>query len=60
MKHTIKQSNKARLDLINYHGYRPSDFRQKNDKKWELICKDDVEITAFEVLQDKIDDTHNN
>lgn len=56
MKHTIKQSNKARSTLIDLYGYRPSDFRQKNDKKWELICKDDVEITAFEVLQDKTDD----
>ena len=56
MKHTIRQSNKARSTLIDLYGYRPSDFRQKNDKKWELICKDDVEITAFEVLQDKIDD----
>ena len=56
MKHTIKQSNKARSTLINLYGYRPSDFRQKNDKRWELICKDDVEITAFEVLQDKIYD----
>lgn len=51
MKHDSKQSAKSKKQLISYYGYKEVDFYIENEI-WYLNIKDNVGVSAFDVLRD--------
>lgn len=51
MKHTPKQSNKAKKNLITWNDYKQIDFYLGEDDLWYLNCKDNVGISAFDLYK---------
>ena len=53
MKHTYKQARKAMNNLINYFGYKKSDFYDDGE---DIICinYEDCELPTWDVYKDKM------
>jgi len=55
MKHTKKQSNKAKKNLIAYDRYKECDFYLENDL-WYMNCKDNVGVSAYDLYNSNLID----
>jgi len=59
MKHTKKQSNKAKKNLIAYDKYKQCDFYLGEDSLWYMNCKDNVGVSAYDLYNSKLEDESN-
>lgn len=52
MKHTQKQSKKAKERLITSYKYKECDFYLDQDGLYRIMVKDEADLYAFDVCQD--------
>lgn len=60
MKHTKKQGEKAKDNLINYYRYRESDFYYDEDDLPVLMTKDEAGLYAFDVYKNIMQELREN